>query len=116
MTKSEIISRIAAEKSKEQCFIKFFKAGHRLFDIDLVEEFINKPDKTEDIDDFELLDMEQMWQTLIDLDPDRLTRSGRGEAEIIEWCWTDSHGAEKTTLFPFTPEGIMNIINDEFFA
>lgn len=116
MTKSEMISQITTERRKEHCFIKFFKTGHRLVDIDLIDEFISKRDQSGEIDEFELLDIEQMWNTLIDLDPDKLTRSGRGKEEVIEWTWTDSQGTEKKTIFPFTPEGIMNIINDEFFS
>lgn len=116
MTKSEIIGQIATERKKGDFFIKFYKTGHKLVDIDLIDGFISKRDQGGDIDEYELLDMEQMWQTLIDLDTDRLARSGKGESEVIEWIWTDSHGTEKKTVFPFTPEGIMKIITDEFFA
>jgi hypothetical protein len=97
-------------------FIKLFKTGHKLVDFDLIDEFISKRGQSGEIDEFELLDMEQMWQTLIDLDPDTLTRSGSGENETIEWHWTNSQGGEKKAIYPFTPDGIMNIVNDDFFA
>lgn len=116
MTRSEVISTITAERKENQCFIKLFKTGHTLVDFDLIEGFISKRDQQSEIDEFELLDIEQMWQTIIDLDPDKLTRSGSGEKEVIEWIWTDSNGKENKTVFPFSPEGIMTIVNDEFFA
>lgn len=116
MTKSEIINRIATERKQGECFIKFYKTGHTLVDIDLIDDFIAKRDQSGEIDEFELLDLEQTWQTLIELDTDRMTRAGQGANEVIEWIWRDSSGAEKKTIFPFTPDGIMQIINDEFFA
>jgi len=116
MTRSEVISKIASERKGNQFFIKLFKTGHKLVDFDLIDEFISKRDQSGEIDEFELLDMEQMWQTLIDLDPDKLTRSGNGADEVIEWYWTNSEGVEKKTIYPFTPAGIMCIVNDDFFA
>lgn len=116
MTRSEVISKIATDRRKTDCFIKLFKTGHTLVDFDLIDEFISKRDQSGEIDEFELLDMEQMWQTLIELDPDKLTRSGSGEDEVIEWYWTNSEGVEKKTIYPFTPAGIMSIVNDDFFA
>jgi len=116
MTTNEAISKIATELRSEHCFIKLYKTGHRLVDFDLIEKFICNHDKNENIDEFELLDIEQMWQTLIDLDPDKLTRSGKGKDEVIEWYWLNGEGIEKKITFPFSPDGIMNIINDELFA
>lgn len=116
MTRSEVISKIATDRKETHCFIKLFKTGHTLVDFDLIDEFISKRDQSGEIDEFELLDIEQMWQTLIDLDPDKLTRSGSGADEVIEWYWTNSEGVEKKTSYPFTPDGIMNIVNDDFFA
>jgi hypothetical protein len=116
MTRNEVISKIATDRQESQYFIKLFKTGHKLVDFDLIDEFVSKRDQSGEIDEFELLDMEQMWQTLIDLDPDKLTRSGSSGNETIEWCWVNSEGAEKTSSYPFTPEGIMNIVNDDFFA
>ena len=116
MTRSEAISKIAADRRENDCFIKLYKTGHNLVDFDLIDEFISKRDQSGEIDEFELLDMEQMWQTLIDLDPDKLTRSGSGANEVIEWYWTNSDGVEKKAVYPFTPAGIMNIVNDDFFA
>lgn len=116
MTRSEAISTIAHERKGNHCFIKLFKTGHTLVDFDLIDAFISKRDQSGEIDEFELLDMEQMWQTLIDLDPDKLTRSGSGENETIEWRWTNSQGVEQKSVYPFTPAGIMNLVNDDFFA
>src|SRR5690349_14881968 len=109
MTRSEVIDRIAGQRRAEHCFIKSWEAGHSFVDFDLIERFISKRGQETAIEGFELLDMEQMWQTLIDLDPDKLIRVKSGEGEIIEWDWQDSAGTEKKSVYPFTPEGIMTI-------
>jgi len=116
LTRSEIIDQIAVQRKAEHCFIKSWECGHTFVDFDLIERFIGKGRQATALEGFELLDLEQMWQALIDLDPDKLTRVKSGNSEVIEWLWQDSHGTEQKTVYPFTPEGIMTIIDDEFFA
>jgi len=116
MTRSEVIDQIARQRRAEHCFIKFWEAGHTFLDFDLIERFMSKRGEDAAIEGFELLDLEQMWQALIELDPDKLLRVKSGGGEVIEWDWKESDGTEKKSLYPFTPEGIMTIIDDEFFA
>lgn len=116
LTRSEVIDQIILKRTSGQYFIKAWEKGHTFVDIDLIERYLDKPGHEGPIEGFELLDMEQMWQTLIDLDPDKLVRVKRLSGEVIEWTWKDSHGNERKTFYPFTPEGIMTIIDDEFFA
>lgn len=116
LTRGEVIEQIAAQRKEGECFIKSWETGHSFVDFDLIDRFIGKPLHERALEGFELLDIEQMWQSLIDLDPDKLVRVKNGGSEVIEWIWMDSKGAEKKNVYPFTPEGIMNIIDDEFFA
>jgi len=116
MTRSEVSEQIVAQRREEHCFIKSWEAGHTFVDFDLIERFISKRGQEGAIEGFELLDLEQMWQSLIDLDPDKLVRVKSGEGEVIEWDWLDSNGNAKKTSYPFTPAGIMTILEDEFFA
>jgi hypothetical protein len=116
LTRSEVIDQLAIERKQGDHFIKTWQAGHSFIDIDLIDRFVATTGRGEALEGFELLDMEKMWQTLIDLDPDKLARVKVSGGEIIEWTWVDNHGIEKKTVYPFTPEGIMKIIDDEFFA
>jgi hypothetical protein len=116
MTSNDVIAKIAAEREERHCFIKSWITGHTFIDFNLIDPFIRTLGKDATIEGFELLDIEQMWQTLIDLDPDKLQRVKSGSGEVVEWLWKDSDGTEKKTVYPFTPEGIMTIIDDEFFA
>jgi hypothetical protein len=115
LTRSEAIEQIASRRKEGDFFIKTWEAGHTFVDYDLIDRFIAKQGVSA-IEGFELLDMEQMWQALIDLDPDKLTRVKTATGEIIEWLWQGSDGMEKKTVYSFDPEGIMTIIDDEFFA
>ena len=116
MTRSEVIDQITAQRKKEHCFINTWDAGHKFVDFDLIDRFISKSGQNEVFAGFALLDIEQMWQVLIELDPDKLQRVKNGADEVIEWEWTDNAGTSKKTIYPFSPEGIMTIIDDEFFA
>ena len=64
---------------------------------------------------FELLDLEEMWRILCELDPDPLSRVNDGGREVIRWVWKDRGGKEHLTTFPFTPEGVMELMESEFF-
>lgn len=116
ITRNEVIEQIAARRSEKQFFIKSWETGQTFVDFDLIERFISRHGEGRVFEGFELLDMEQMWQALIELDPDLLQRVKSGDSEFVEWVWQDKTGAEQKTVYPFTPEGIMTIIDDEFFA
>jgi hypothetical protein len=116
MTRSEVVEQIAARRKQKQFFIKTWETGQTFVDFDLIERFISTLGENRALEGFELLDMEQMWQALIELDPDKLQRVKSGGSEVIEWLWQDQNGVEKKTVYPFTPAGIMTIIDDEFFA
>lgn len=116
LTRCEVIEQIDMKRRGEHCFVRTWEAGHTFVDIDLIDRFIARGWKSGALDGFELLDLEQAWQTLIALDPDRLSRVKSPKGETIEWVWKDSQGKEHKTLYPFTPEGIMTIIDDELFA
>jgi hypothetical protein len=116
LTRSEVIQQIKSERSAQQFFIKSWESGKTFIDFDLIDRFIDKCGQGRAIEGFELLDMEQMWQALIELDPDKLQRVKIGGSEVIEWLWQDQAGKEKKTVYPFTPAGIMTIIDDEFFV
>ncbi len=116
MNRNEVIEQITTQRTEEHCFIKSWGTGHKFADFDLIDRFIRKEGESGQIEGFELLGLEQMWQILIDLDPDKLTRVTRDDGEVIEWLWDTRDGSQKKRVFPFSPEGIMTIIDEEFFA
>ncbi|KAF0216287.1 MAG: hypothetical protein FD174_3741 [Geobacteraceae bacterium] len=116
MTGNEVMRQIEAQRNANHCCIKWWREEKDFVDFELIDRFIEQVKPDDIVDGFALLDLEQMWKVLTNLDPDKLMRVKKGDGEVIEWVWSDRDGKEKTSIYPFTPEGIMTILNDEFFA
>jgi hypothetical protein len=116
MTGKEVAERIAREKREGKPFIKWWSKANDVVDFDLVSRFIDKVRDDETIDGFELLDMDQMWDALLSLDPDNLVRVKSNGEELIQWVWQDSAGAERTNTYPFTPHGLITLFDEELFS
>jgi hypothetical protein len=116
MTRDEIISQISKHRSTKHCCIKAWGEDPKLVDYETIDRFIDRLAENPGYAGFVLLDLEQFWEVLTDLDPDKLSRVKEGNSEFIEWLWTDATGREKTNRYPFTAEGIMSIMNEEFFS
>lgn len=115
MTRNEAIERIRSERSAGHCCVKSWRDNHKIVDFELIDKYLEQGG-VDTIEGYELLDLEQLWEALTALDPDNLKRVSTAEGEVIEWLWTDRNGMERKNAYPFSPEGIMTIMNDEFFA
>lgn len=116
MTGSEVLEQMRAQRNANHCCIKWWRKEKDFVDFELIDSFVKQVKPDDIIDGFKLLDLEQMWEALLDLDPDKLVRVKKGDQELIEWVWHDKAGMEQTSIYPFTPQGIITILNDEFFA
>ncbi len=111
-----VIDQIAGEKGDSYQFVKWWRKADDVVDYELVDRFVAQVEPEEEIDGFELLDLEGMWEVLVSLDPDKLARVGHGDDEIIQWVWKDPGGTERTSTYPFSPEGLMTLFDEELFA
>ena len=68
------------------------------------------------MDGYELLDLDQMWGIFVGLNPDCLERDFVDGTMMIRWRWLDRDGAERSTLHPYTPQGLKTLIDNDFFA
>lgn len=116
MTGNEVVRRLKTEQKAGHFFIKWWRKESDFVDFALIEKFIGDVQPNEIIDGFELLDMERMWNVLISMDPDNLARVKKNGEEVIHWAWVNREGQEQASVFPFTPEGIMQLFDDEFFS
>lgn len=116
MTGREIVEQIKAQRSADHCCVKSWRNDHKFVDFEFVDRFIEQVKTADTFEGFELLSLDQMWEALTSLDPDNLLRVRRGNNELIEWVWTDKDGRQMKNTYPFSPEGIMTIMNDELFA
>jgi hypothetical protein len=116
MTGNEVVVQVQGQRSAGHCCIKSWGKDHKLIDFELIDRFIARTKADDAFDGFELLDLEQMWRVLTELDPDSLMRVQTEGGEMIEWVWHDRNGREVRNRYPFSAEGIMTIMNDELFA
>jgi hypothetical protein len=115
MSNSGVLERIKRSRLPAHCFIKWWGEDEALVDYELLDRFLAKEGKAAEAVGFELLSQEEMWRVLVDLDPDPLSRQQEGGREVIRWLWQDRQGKEHVTVFPFTPEGLMDLMESEFF-
>lgn len=115
MTVEMLRTEIAGLRQPAHCFIKWWGDDAALVDYDLLDRFLARDMAAGEVAGFALLNLEEMWSVLLELDPDPLQRKMEAGREIIRWNWKDTAGKEHETRFPFTPEGIMELMESEFF-
>ncbi len=116
MTGRAVIEQITGAMRERRQFIKWWRRADDAVDFELIDRFIANIRPDEEVDGFELLDMEGMWEVLLSLDPDKLVRVRQDGTEVIQWMWQDPGGVERTSTYPFSPEGIMTLFDEELFA
>jgi len=114
MNYAELQEKIGKERQPGDCFIKWWGDDEALVDYELLDRFLEKEASIGEVAGFELFDMDGMWGVITELDPDPLSRVREGDREIIRWAWYDRQGKEYVTTFPFTPEGVMELMESEF--
>ncbi len=116
MTGREVVEQVTGPMREGRQFIKWWRRADDVVDYDLIDRFVARARPDETVDGFELLDLEGMWEVLLSLDPDKLVRVRQDATEVIQWVWQDPAGVERTSTYPFSPEGIMTLFDEELFA
>jgi hypothetical protein len=115
MTGKEVLNQIATNRNPEHSFIKWWRKSDDFIDFELIDIFKNKISPDETLDGFELLDIENMWNIFINLNPDNLRREKNQDGEFIQWLWSDKNGNEMRSNYPFTPQGLKTLIDADLF-
>ena len=115
MTNESLRDEVTRLRQPGHCFIKWWGEDESLVDYDILDSFLKKIDSLDGVEGVELIDMEGIWKVLTELDPDPISREQEGGMEVICWGWKDRQGKEHVTTFPFTPEGVMELMESEFF-
>lgn len=116
MTGREAAAQVQALRKEGDCFVKWWRTADDVVDFELIDPFLAKVENGQSVDGFELLGLEGMWRVFTDLNPDQVTRTVQNGGEIILWKWQDGAGNEKVSSYPFTPEGLKSLIDNDFFA
>ena len=115
MNHAELKDKIATIRQAGHCIIKWWGNDKALVDYELLDRFMERCDSIPEVAGFELYDLNGVWQVLTELDPDPLSREKVEDREVIQWRWKDKNGKEHLTTFPYTPEGVMELMESEFF-
>lgn len=110
MRYQDLETSVSLRRQPQDCFIKWWGRDDTNADYGLIDIFLSRGEEVGEVAGFDLLSLEQMWQVFIAISPDRLTRKRQGGQEVIEWNWTDRQWQDHTGTYPFTPEGLMQLL------
>lgn len=109
MNGRELREQVRAQKADRHCFIRWSRKENDFADFELLDDFFDNLTDEQEFESFELLDMEQMWQTLQNVDPDHLHREKRNKGEVVVW----DREEKGTQVCPFIADSLMTIFNVE---
>lgn len=113
MRRNQILRDIEMGKEEGKEFIKWWRKENDFVDYELVDNFIRSADAFHEIENFELLDIEQMWQVLKKWKPSGLRHSKSTKGDNIEWEHVSKDGEPHTYTCPYSAHSIMSIFNAE---
>lgn len=112
MHSSELRHSIEQQCGDEHVFIRWQDVHSGETRVELIEYFLRVLVEREELSTFELLDMEQLWQGLVTLYPDALTRVWRKKVEVIDWQFTAADGRVLLRSCCFRPEGLLAVYEE----
>lgn len=112
MKGTEIAREIEQRQDASLCFIRWFRKENDFVDYELTERFLRDANVEKEYAGYELLNIEQMWQRVKNLDPKHLHRETRTRGgEVIVWERPEVEGPGRTQTCPFIPDSLMTIFN-----
>ena len=113
MRGSEILKELDQLPRSGKAFIRWWRPENDFADYELINDFRKRTDGTQEFGGYELLDVEEMWKRLENLDPRRISRQKRTKGEFILWKHDNREGKLVEDTFSFSPEAVMAIYDKE---
>jgi len=113
MRSSHIIEDLQKGKAQGKEFIKWNRKENDFSDYELLDNFLSKAESKHEIETFELLDKDQMWDVLKRWKPTGLQRRKSTKTDSIEWQHRGKDGQKKTHVCPYNAHNIMSIFDAE---
>lgn len=118
MDSDKLRQLIEQQRTSEHVFIKWYSAGEAgQPQIESIDYFMRSVLENIVVDKFELLDLEQMWQELLEVGNDkfgcdRFERHWRKKVEVIDWHFIATDGSEKVRSCCFRAEGLLAVYEE----
>lgn len=113
MRGSEILQQIDQRASGNEQFIRWWRRENDFADFELIDDFRERVDGSQEFEGYELLDLDEMWRQLQKIAAKRLKREKRTKNDVVIWRHTDKSGKEKEETCPYTARALMTIFDVE---
>ena len=112
----ELQRQIAEQLTDDDTFIAWLEPGASEERIELLDYFQRRLINEVFVASFTLLDMEQMWQRLLQLNGGEFSRVWRKKVEVIDWVIPQADGKSCTRSCCFRAEGLLAIYEEVLAA
>jgi len=109
----DLTQRLKKQQAPERYFIRWWQEDPEDSDYETVQTFLNTTPPDMEIAGYEVLDLEEMWDTLNQLHPESVTRESRPSGDRIIWLHDSGAGEMVIEDCPYTPESVMAIFKLE---
>jgi hypothetical protein len=97
----------------DRIFIKWWRNEHDYINFDLVRKFLDDFDLRTEIGGWELIDQEEMWQTIEKRAEGKVNRVERDGEWVVLWNPPADAEMEQLPEYPYTPETLLKILDAE---
>lgn len=103
------------EQAKDQGkdFIKWWRKENDFADYELIDHYLATVESKQEIENFELLGKDEMWDVLKRWKPTGLRRTKSTKGDKIEWRHMGKDGHMHTYNCPYNAHNIMSIFDAE---
>lgn len=108
----EIYSTLDKLRTDEHFFVKWWRKENDFADYDLIDRFRMNADHAEEIEGFDLLTMDEMWDAVKRIAGNRVKLVKDQKGEMLEWNRPAKEGM-RTEVCAYTPEAVMHIFDVE---
>lgn len=113
MQSYQIVSELEQGSKQGKEFIKWWRKENDFVDYELIDRYVKAIDTKHEIENFELLDKNEMWEILKQWNPTGLHHLHSSKGEKIEWQHKDKDGQMHVYTCPYTARAIMSIFDVE---
>jgi len=112
MKKGEILKKINEQRNESHFFVKWWRKENDFVDYELIDRFIEDGDETKEMEGFNLLTLDDMWNVLQKIPGINVKLLHNTSGDKVEWVHKGKSGT-KTQVCTYTAETLMTIFDIE---